>query len=183
MKFRKGFRIKKKKVLYCLLALVLCCCFVRNGMGLVKTNNRPNPGNSLSKQIKSKISDECKSSNPEDCLKYSLQLTSDLLSFTEKNDIENGKANCVGYAILCSRICNYSFEMNKLKYHAKPVVGYVTLYGINICNILKSLAPQKWKKFVKDHDFVELELEDKTIFFDASLYDYYLDCTTIVNHL
>lgn len=84
MKFRKGFRIKKKKVLYCLLALVLCCCFVRNGMGLVKTNNRPNPGNSLSKQIKSKISDECKSSNPEDCLKYSLQLTSDLLSFTEK---------------------------------------------------------------------------------------------------
>ena len=172
----------KKKILYFILALLLCFFFVKMGLGLVKTGNRPEQNYSLPEKTKSQIRKECKTLDPEDCVKYSLELTSRLLTFKEKNDITNGKANCVGYAILCSRICNYAFIVNNLKHKTRPVVGYVTLYGVNICNILKSLAPQKWKNFVKDHDFVELELENKTIFFDASLYDYYFDCTTIVNH-
>ena len=80
-----------------------------------------------------------------------------------------------------SSICNYALQINNLNCKSRPVVGYVTFYGINLCNVLKALAPQEWKNFVKDHDFVELELKDNIIFFDASLYDYYIDCTTIIS--
>ena len=59
-------------------------------------------------------------------------------------------------------------------------MGYVTFYGINLCDVLKALAPQEVKNYVKDHDFVELELDDKVVFFDASLYDYHIDGTTII---
>ena len=98
------------------------------------------------------------------------------------NDLDNGKANCVGYAILCSRICNYAFQANGMAYRAKPVVGYVSLYGVNLCRLLQAIAPQRWKNFVKDHGFVELKREDRTLFFDASLYDFNLYCTTTTNN-
>ena len=81
-----------------------------------------------------------------------------------------------------SRICNYAFQVNGMGYRAKPVVGYVSLYGVNLCRLLQAIAPQRWKNFVKDHDFVELKLEDRTLFFDASLYDFNLDCTTTTNN-
>lgn len=173
---------RKKRFLYCLLALVVCGFLVAQGLRLVKTNDRPAPGTALSAQIKSQIGRECKSSKPEDFVKYSMRLTADLLSFTEKNDLDNGKANCVGYAVLCSRICNYAFQVNGMGYRAKPVVGYVSFYGVNLCRLLQAVAPQRWKTFVKDHEFVELQLEDRPLFFDASLYDFNLDCTTTRNN-
>lgn len=81
-----------------------------------------------------------------------------------------------------SRICNYALQVNGLGYRARPVVGYVSLYGVNLCRLLQAVAPRRWKSFVKDHDFVELKLEDRTLFFDASLYDFNLDCTTTTNN-
>ena len=161
--------------------MVVCGFLVAQGLRLVKTSDRPAPGTTLSAQIKSQIGRECKSSKPEDFVKYSMRLTADLLSFTEKNDLDNGKANCVGYAVMCSRICNYAFQVNGMGYRARPVVGYVSLYGVNLCRLLQAIAPQRWKNFVKDHDFVELKLEDRTLFFDASLYDFNLYCTTARN--
>ena len=170
-----------KKKLLGIVVLVICTCAVLNGFGLVKTSNRPNADYPLSKQIKEKIQTEGMGLTPEECVKFSLKLTSNNLRFTEKNSIANGKANCVGYAIMCSSICNYALQINNLNCKSRPVVGYVTFYGINLCNVLKALAPQEWKNFVKDHDFVELELNDSIVFFDASLYDYYIDCTTIIS--
>lgn len=173
---------RKKRFLYCLSALIVLGILFAHGLRLVKTNDRPASGAALSAQIKSQIGRECKSLKPEDCMKYSMRLTADLLSFTEKNDLDNGKANCVGYAILCSRISNYAFQVNGMAHRAKPVVGYVSLYGVNLCGLLQAIAPQRWKNFVKDHDFVELKLEDRTLFFDASLYDFNLYCTTTTNN-
>lgn len=170
-----------KKKLLVIVVLVVCICAILKGFGLVKTRNRPNANYSLSIQTKEKIQIEGMGLTPEECVKYSLKLTSENLRFTERNSIANGKANCVGYAILCSSICNYALQINHFNYKSRPVVGYVTFYGINLCNVLKALAPQKWKNFVKDHDFVELELNDSIVFFDASLYDYYIDCTTIIS--
>lgn len=170
-----------KKKLLGIFVLVVCICAVLHGFGLVKTSNRPHADYSLSIQVKEKIQTEGMGLTPEGCVKYCLKLTSNNLRFTERNSIVNGKANCVGYAILCSSICNYALQINNLDYKSRPVVGYVTFYGINLCNVLKALAPQKWKNFVKDHDFVELELNDNIVFFDASLYDYYIDATTIIN--
>ena len=111
---------------------------------------------------------------------YDVILSENNFIFDKKNDVKNGKANCVGYAQLCSEICNYALLQNGHSNRVKPVVGYVTFYGINLCSILQIIVPKEYKNFVKDHDFVELKLENKVKYFDASLYDYWLDCTTYV---
>ena len=169
--------MRKKK--YIFIASTLFFIFVLyNGFGLVKSKGRPSRYPQLSQQIKNRIKNECKETDPEKCAKYSLKLTSELLSFSIKNDINNGEANCEGYAILCSWICNYALKVNHLEYKSKPVVGYVTFYGVNLCDVLKAIVPKGYKNFVKDHDFVELELDEKIMLFDASLYGYHIKCTT-----
>ena len=94
-----------------------------------------------------------------------------MLSFDRKNMIPNGKANCVGYAQLTSAIINYAFQVKKLPYKAKPIVGKVYLFGIDLNNVAQQILPQKHRPFFKDHDFVEVDLGDKTAFIDSSLQD------------
>lgn len=167
-----------KKKYFIIVSILLFIVVSYNGFGLVKSKDRPSRYSQLTQQIKNRIKNECKETDPEKCAKYSLELTSEMLSFSIKNDIKNGKANCVGYAILCSWICNYALKVNHLDCKSKPVVGYVTFYGVNLCDVLKAIVPKGYKNFVKDHDFVELELDDKVMLFDASLYDYHIKCTT-----
>ena len=93
--------------------------------------------------------------------------------FSEKNCLEKGEANCVGYAVLCSNICNYALSINNSTARTKPVVGYIKICGINICDLAQSLVSPEYKNFVKDHDFVEYYKEgQESTFFDPSLYDY-----------
>ena len=108
----------------------------------------------------------------EEIVKYSLDLTAELLRFTRVNALKDGKANCVGYAQLCSNICNYAFAGSHSKARTKPVVGYIEICGIDMCKVAYFLAPAKDKNFVKDHDFVEYHHQDGTTsFFDPSIYD------------
>ena len=50
--------------------------------------------------------------------------------------------------------------------------GYVSLFSINLCAILRFISPSEYKDFVKDHDFVEIDFNNgKYIFVDPSIYD------------
>jgi hypothetical protein len=171
--------MKRKSLIIGIALLGAFVCVSLHGFGLEKKQNRKMSTGHLSKQLKERIKEECKNADPEKCSLYGMKLTCELLRFTSKNDIENGKANCVGYAQLCSEICNYALKQNDISNRTRPVVGYVTFYGINLCSILESIAPKEYKNFVKDHDFVELDLDNNSFkYFDASLYDYYIDCTS-----
>lgn len=78
----------------------------------------------------------------------------------------------MGYAQLCSNICNYAFAVSHSKARTKPVVGYIEICGIDMCKVAYFLVPAKDKNFVKDHDFVEYRHQDGTTsFFDPSIYD------------
>jgi len=138
----------------------------------VKTGDRSTVNYPLSKELKERIVNETHELGEIDLLNYSLKLTDELLEFDEVNNIKGGKANCVGYALLCANIMNYGLKVNKLEGTCKPVVGYVKWGGLNLCTILKAIAPQKYKAFVKDHDFVEYDMKNHTIFFDPTLYDF-----------
>jgi hypothetical protein len=173
--------VKRKKLLIGLICVGIVIGLILHGFGLVKAQDRKTVVGSLSKDVKERIKKECGDPDPEKCSLYGMKLTCELLRFTQKNDIKSGKANCVGYAQLCSEICNYALKQNGLSNRTRPVVGYVTFYGLNLCDILKFIAPKEYKNFVKDHDFVELDLDDKVKYFDASLYDYCIDCTTYKN--
>ena len=108
----------------------------------------------------------------EDIMEACSDLACNMLSFASTNDIQHGKANCIGYAQLTSAIINYSFKVKKFPYHAKPVVGKVYLFGIDLNNVAQKILPQKHRLFFKDHDFVEINLGDKVYYLDTSLQDF-----------
>ena len=139
-------------------------------ISLVKVSDRPIQSINLSNELKKEIQSW---KGPEDDLVMkSLEKTAQMLKFAQKNDIKNGKANCVGYAQLFVAIYNYSTSINNYQSKAKPVVGYINSGGINLCKSLKQLMPTtKWRNFVKNHDFVEIRIHKKVFYLDPSIYD------------
>ena len=141
-------------------------------ISFVKISDREATHDYFPEKLKGRIKSETVGYSDEKIVKYSLDLTAELLKFTRENALRDGKANCVGYAQLCSNICNHAFAARHSKARTKPVVGYITICGINVCKVAYFLAPAKDKNFVKDHDFVEYWHRDgKTTFFDPSIYD------------
>lgn len=145
--------------------------FVSMPFNLVKTGYRQKTY-MLPQSLKAKVEQDTRGMDIEQIIDYSLTLTASRLLFSLYNDIDMGKANCVGYARLCASICNQALSANGVNGQAKPVVGYIEPIGINWCDVLKKVAPKNsYKNFVKDHDFVELVTESKTYYFDPSIYD------------
>lgn len=120
----------------------------------------------------------------EEAKDYSMEYVCNKLRFAVRNDIPNGKANCIGYAQLYAAVFNYCCELNNIKAEARPVVGYVEFWGINLCFIgEKLLLSKRWKSFVKDHDFVEIRADGRTLYVDASLKELIgRDCETEQTH-
>lgn len=170
---------KKKSFTICALLILAIFFLIWSSLSLSKIGNRSNPYH-LTQALQSEIREEASGMTAEEIRLYSIKKTSSLLSFSVKNDLSNGKANCVGYAQMCASISNCAFKANGINASAKPVVGYVMFYGINLCNVLKWCMPTKrWENFVKDHDFVEYHIDGQTIYCDASAYDLiYQDCKT-----
>jgi Pyruvate/2-oxoacid:ferredoxin oxidoreductase delta subunit len=116
---------------------------------------------------------------------YCMDFTADKLEFAQKNDINHGKANCVGYAKFCAAVYNYISELNGYAYgHAKPVVGTINLDKFDLCAIVSSYCVDKnWRNFTKDHDFVEFNFGEgcRIRYADPCLYDAIgMDaCTTV----
>jgi len=173
---------RKKLVTFLLLLIISFLLFSLSSIKLVKTSERKND-NSLSLSLKEKVVEETKGMDMEQIIDYSLSLTDSELRFAVMNDIDNGKANCVGYAQLCSAICNQALSTNGIEGSARPVVGYVESNGINWCQVLKAIAPKtSYKNFVKDHDFVELTAGSRRYYFDPSIYDVLRKkCLTLTN--
>lgn len=142
-------------------------------LSLSKLANRDCVSVTLLDEDKAIISARTKSQNVQEIIAQVIIFTAEKLTFAVHNDIKNGKANCIGYAQLCAKACNYAFEINGMESKARPVVGSVVWFGIDVCDIAYGLAPKKYKNFVKDHDFVEVEdlRNRKTIYVDPCLYD------------
>lgn len=96
-----------KKLVLTLLALFLIA-FAVWPSALVKTSTISS-SYTLSESVKSKIKNETTGMDELKIIRYSLNLTSDMLEFAQKNDISRGKANCVGYAALCKAISEYAY--------------------------------------------------------------------------
>ena len=142
---------------------------------LVKTADRHGPAYALTPQQMSKIKTETEGMTATDIITYSTKLTAEMLEFSRRNDLKAGKANCIGYANLCSAVCRYAFKINHIEGRITPVVGYVSKLRINLCSVLAYVVPSSYKGFVKNHDFVEIDMGHYYIYFDPCLYDFTLD--------
>ena len=141
-------------------------------ISFVKTSDRGTTHDYFPEELKGRIKAETVGFSDEEIVEYGLDLTAEMLRFTRVNSLKDGKANCVGYAQLCSNICNYAFLVRSSTARTKPVVGIIKVCGIDVCKLAYSLAPARHKNLVKDHDFVEYHHRDGSIsFFDPSIYD------------
>lgn len=153
-----------------IITIITCLlCFIESPK-LIKTADREQQKLIIPTEIKKSIKD-IKCTDTEEVLLYSMSIVCNYLQFSEKNDISNGQANCVGYSQLFCIVVNEIASNNKINMIAKPVVGYVKLYEINLCDFLKIIVPDKWKNFVKDHDFAEVQYANHIVYYDPSLCD------------
>lgn len=166
----------KKKSLFLILLLTttitigIVCVY---SALLVKTGDRPRIVSAISPEMKQQILRDAENMKTvDDVISYSMKQTSRLLRFGEHNDLDRGKANCVGYAQVGSDICNRAFRAASIDAEARPVVGYISLCSINVCWVMKNIVPHEFSSFVKDHDFVEITTGGKKIYVDPSAYDY-----------
>ena len=151
---------------------VMIAVVVLMPISFVKTSDRGTTLNYFPEELKGRIKAETVGFSDDEIVENGLDLTAELLRFTRENSLRVGKANCVGYAQLCSNICNYASANCHSTARTKPVVGTIKVCGIDVCKLAYSLAPARHKNFVKDHDFVEYHHRDGTTsFFDPSIFD------------
>lgn len=100
-----------------------------------------------------------------DCAK----VTCKLLKFSFNQDVlfENrvSKAHCVTYARLCATLCNMFYKELGIDAEAIPVVGRVTVNGVDIHKVLTSIVPKEQEHNFINHDMVEIRSEGKTLWF------------------
>jgi hypothetical protein len=138
---------------------------------LVKSHDRAQTY-TLPKEVKEDLSD-IYISDELDLIKFSIKYTADHLEFSEKNKLDKGKANCVGYAQYCSAVINILMKNIKSEDRAKPVVGVLKIDKLDLCQFISSKMPNsKLRNFTKDHDFVEIHIYDDIVYVDPCLYDY-----------
>ena len=120
-----GIIMQKRKHIKIALAILICVgsiIFFLSQIKLDKCRDRSATPCAITSDLKTSIKRICKySDSPEKIIKECSELVCKELSFTAKNNIQCGKANCVGYAQLISAIINYAFQVKKLPYKAKPV--------------------------------------------------------------
>ncbi len=104
-------------------------------ISFVKTSDRGATHDYFPDKLKGRIKSETVGYSDEEIVKYSLDLTAELLKFTRVNALRDGKANCVGYAQLCSNICNHAFAARHSKARTKPVVGFIEVCGVDMFKI------------------------------------------------
>ena len=118
---------------------------------------------------------------------YSLELTDELLYFTDKQEFRSPAnlsltkaigAHCVGYSQVCTAICNYAFQQKGMtQVRARHMRGDVKLFGIPLTKILKwgfdKAGMPKWAAFCQDHNYVEVVniTTNEVVSFDPSIYD------------
>ena len=164
-----------KYLFLALLSVTFLCSFK-----LVKVTDVNSYSYEISDDCKATIKDNISGLNEMNVIHYCVQLTSNYLEFSKCNAIDKGKANCVGYSKLCKSMCQYAFQENGMYCKVRHVRGYVSGWGLNLCDLATRLVPAEYKNYVKDHDFIEIELCEMYIYIDPSLYDLINDdCITI----
>ena len=128
------------------------------GLTLHKTANRPHMSYYFNEEEMERLVTLLDSATSEaETINICNTFACNNLSFHQKNNLRNGEANCVGYAQYSSAVLNYAFSYKGFSSTARPVVGQIYLYGLNIHPLMLSVLPDNLTSFFKDHDFVEIQ--------------------------
>lgn len=163
----------KSKIIIIILTVLLGCLLCCPNLTLVKQKDREIHNISLPTHLIEEIQRESYNLSDVEIINYSVEKTATLLEFSFQESIDlnaNSKGHCVTYARLCATICNVAFAHNNIDSKAKCVVGYVKWGNINLCSLSSKLFRKHSNNFV-NHDFVEINGYNYTIFVDPTMYD------------
>lgn len=125
------------------------------------------------KTLKEHIRVETQGMDGEEIISYCRRLTTGCLSFSmshAENDINKmypkNKAHCVGYAAFFASTCQYAFQVNGTNGHCDHMRGWIHILGLNIHTPFRDIGS------LKDHDYVNVRLDGKTIHVDPSIEDF-----------
>lgn len=168
----------KKKLIYCafISGFLLCLCLgvlvvALHSMRLEKIGYREGEYKLTEAQIKIIESECAEITNIEDLIDKCSDIVCEQLMFKYHNDLNNGQANCVGYAKFHSAVLNQAFKIIYQSYKARPVYGKAFLWGMNLHPLFKSIVPKKFEPFFNDHDYTEIDLGEEYIYTDTSIED------------
>lgn len=167
----------KKRFIVALLALILFAMVFRGFLWRAVSSYediKQLPLQALTdKTLKEKIQTETQGMNGNEVIAYCRKLTAGRLSFSmyhAENNINKmfpkSKAHCVGYAAFFASTCQYAFHVNGINGHCDHARGWIHILGMNIH------APFRDVGSLKDHDYVNVRLGDKTIIVDPSIEDF-----------
>lgn len=161
--------MKKIKIMVMISVFIATLIIIKSQIHLVKIKDRARQPYSISMNYNNRHF-----TSVEDVAEYAKKETARKLSFAQRNDISNNKANCVGYAQYAASLCNKIFLSNNIDAEAKAVVGCYYFGYINLHNVVtKFVSNNQIKDFIKDHDYVQIinQSEDVIYSFDPSIYD------------
>ena len=154
--------------LLCLIAIFVIGNFLSHTFEFEKTGERTNSVE-IPDSIKTIVLKDIYSLNPTSISRHCAKVTCDLLDFSFNQDVlfekPVSKAHCVNYAKVCAALCNVVFDYHNIDAEAIPVVGRVTVHGIDIHEILTSIVPKEQEHNFINHDMVEIRSKGETLWF------------------
>ena len=143
---------------------------VKDEIKMASSKFKPN-GYDYSKPAMFEKQEEYQADDVEGCGQYCNYLVARRLSFSfkKKSERKANEENCVGFAAMMTECCNYAFKINGINAKAYHVRGIIKYHGINLCEILGKFSP-----FFKDHDFVVVEYDGKSVIYDPSIQNFAL---------
>lgn len=165
----------KNKILFRSLIGIGIFIFIFIGFAqviLVPQNPRLCHSIELPKELQNEVVINTKGLTDLQIINYCVEKTSQILEYSKKEsdliNLPTSKAHCVTYAKVCATLCNLAFTSNNIPNKAYCVVGYVEVYGINICNVLYKITNSA---HYINHDFVKVITPNNVIYVDPCSYD------------
>lgn len=129
--------------------------FIRNGVKYIKISDRKINTTYI---FPDSIQQELNVTAPYIIKEEINDATCSYLRYGIKNEINKGRANCIGYAHLYANSYNKFIKLSGdyPNTYARVVDGYVEWYGINLNKVLMKLVSERWKGWVSNTTFVEI---------------------------
>lgn len=156
----------KNKILIIISLFLICLMIFPVNKEFYKLKERPGEIK-IPNHIKEYVIESTHSYDVYEITRHCAKITCDLLEFSFNQNISfnNGtlKGHCVTYARLHSTLCNIAFKAHNINAQAKPIVGNIIMYNININNLLVKIIPKKYEHYFINHDIVEITYDNNKI--------------------
>jgi hypothetical protein len=125
--------------------------------------------------VVNKVISDTKGMTYAEIAQYCCEYTNNLLTYSLTpnltENLSNSQGHCVTYSVICKEMCNIVYRTHNIPAKAYVSVGQIKMNDVNIHNIIKTILPKQYHRFVINHDIVEIVCDNNVLLIDPSLTD------------